>query len=93
MLEFGLPFSFFDLSVEAHTHVFKPLLLGLTTLLLVLLVLLTFVLEVPVEFLSGNPFLLLDLLADGVCHVLHASRDLFRTLVPFSLSSRIFIFI
>jgi hypothetical protein len=93
MFEFDLPFSFFDLSVKAHAHVLKSRLFGLPTLLLVLLVSLTFVLEVPVEFLSGNPFLLLDLLADGVCHVLHASRDLFRTLVPFSLSSRMFIFI
>ena len=93
MFEFDLTFSFFDLSVEAHPHVLKPLLIGLPSLLLVLLVLLTFVLEVSVEFFSGNPFLLLDLLADGVCHVLHASRDLLSTLVPLSLSSRIFIFI
>ena len=56
---------------------------------LILLVLLTFVLKMPLEFLSGNPLLLLDLLTHSVCHVLHAPCYLSGACVPLGLSAGI----
>ena len=56
---------------------------------LILLVLLTFVLKVPLEFLSGNPLLLFDLLTHSVCHVLHAPCYLCGTCVPLGLTTGI----
>jgi hypothetical protein len=51
--------------------------------------LLTFVLKVPLEFLSGNPLLLFDLLTHSVCHVLHAPCYLGGTCVPLGLTTGI----
>ena len=45
------------------------------------------------EFLSSNSLLFLDLLADGVGHVLHASRYLLGSLVPLCLSPRVLLLI